>query len=177
MLTYVFWITAVFGIGGVLLAAPCYCLATGLRNGDRPGDAHVAAALVTGTRSAAVSCDGASPVIVVTVGNPSGTPVFAGLTARAAVLPAGLAGSHDVSVPWRTLRGKFRPGQYAVIGVAPAGGAAEFGVPVPARSRRYVLTVAVGQEAGRLRVHRLRLGAGGHAATGRRELFSSAPRP
>jgi hypothetical protein len=168
VLTYVFGIIVAAGV----LAALSYCLAAGARNGDRPGDALVTALLTQGARP-----DEARPLIVVTVRNPSGTPVFAGLTARAAVLPAGLAGVHDVSVPWRTLRGKFRPGQYAVIGVAPAGGAAEFGVPVPARSRRYVLTVAVGQEAGRLRVHRLRLGAGGHAATGRRELFSSAPRP
>jgi hypothetical protein len=168
VLTYVFGIIVAAGV----LAALSYCLAAGARNGDRPGDALVTALLTQGAQP-----DEARPLIVVTVRNPSGTPVFAGLTARAAVLPAGLAGSHDVSVPWRTLRGKFRPGQYAVIGVAPAGGAAEFAVPVPARSRRYVLTVAVGQEAGRLRVHRLRLGAGGHAATGRRELFSSAPRP
>ena len=177
MLTYVFWITAVFGIGGVLLAAPCYCLATGLRNGDRPGDAHVAAALVTGTRSAAVSCDGASPVIVVTVGNPSGTPVLAALNARRALVPALLTEPHDVGVPRWTGRRKFRPGRYETIGVAPPGGTAELAVPVAVRARRYVLTVAVGQEGGRLRVHRLRLGPVSSAAEGRRALFSSVPRP
>jgi hypothetical protein len=167
VLTYVFGIIVAAGV----LAALSYCLAAGARNGDRPGDALVTALLTPETQP-----DEARPLIVVTVRNPSGTPVFAALTARAALLPAGLAGSHDVSVPWRTLRGKFRPGQYATIGVAPAGGAAEFAVPVPARARRYVLTAAVGQEGGRLRVHRLRLGPAGYAAEGKRELFSSAPR-
>ena len=167
MLTYVFGIIATAGVFAALFC----CLAAGVRNGDRPGDALVTALLATGTQP-----DEARPVIIVTVRNPSGAPVVAGLSARAALLPAGLATSHDVSVPRWTSRAKFRPGRYATVGVAPAGGAAEFAVPVPARSRRYALTVAVGQEAGRLRVHRLRLGAGGHAATGRRELFSSAPR-
>ena len=166
MLTYVFGIIATAGVFAALF---CY-LAAGVRNGDRPGDALVTALLATGTQP-----DEARPLIIVTVRNPSGTPVFAGLTARAAVLPAGLAGSHDVSVPWRTLRGKFRPGQYATIGVAPAGGAAELAVPVPSRARRYVLTAAVGQDGGRLRVHRLRLGPVSYAAHGKLEIFSSFP--
>ncbi len=73
-----------------------------------------------------------------------------------------------------TSRGKFRPGRYATVGVAPAGGAAELAVPVPSRARRYVLTAAVGQEGGRLRVHRLRLGL---PVTRRREArFSLPPR-
>ena len=78
-------------------------------------------------------------------------------------------------MPRRTLRGKFRPGRYATVGVAPAGGAAELAVPVPARARRYVLTAAVGQEGGRLRVHRLRLGRPVTPAQGKLELFSSVP--
>ncbi len=41
MLTYVFGIIAVAGV----LAALYYCLAAGLRNGDRPGDARVTALL------------------------------------------------------------------------------------------------------------------------------------
>ncbi|HVT69036.1 MAG TPA: hypothetical protein VHF26_14895, partial [Trebonia sp.] len=52
-----------------------------------------------------------------------------------------------------------RPGGYACVGVVPAGGSAEFAVPLPVRARRCLLTVAVGQEGGRLRVHRLRLDA------------------
>ena len=99
--------------------------------------------------------------------NPSGAPVFAALSARAALLPAWLAGAHDVSVPRRTLRRRYRPGNYATVGIAPAGGAAEFAVPVPALARRYLLTAVVGQEGGRLRVHRLRLGPVSYVATGR----------
>ena len=168
MLTYVF---GIIGAAGVF-AGLFYCVAAGFRNGDRPGDALVTALLTTGAQP-----DEARPLIVVTVRNQSGTPVFAALTVRAALLPAGGAARHDVSVPRWTLRGKFRPGKFATVGVAPAGGAAEFAVPVPARARRYLLTAAVGQEGARLRVHRLRLGPVSSAAEGRRELFSSVPRP
>jgi hypothetical protein len=166
-------LTCLFGIiaAAGLIAALCWCLAVGLRNGDRPGDVLVTALLTSGTRAGE-----ARQVMVVTVRNPSGTPVFAALTAKTALLPAGLAGAHDVSVPRRTLRRKFRPGKYATVGVAPAGGAAEFAVPVPARARRYLLTAAIGQEGGRLRVHRLRLGPVSCLAEGRDELFSPAPR-
>jgi hypothetical protein len=60
----------------------------------------VAAVLTTGTQP-----DEARPLIVVSVHNPSGTPVFAALTARRALLPAGIvaAGRHELfsSVPPR----------------------------------------------------------------------------
>jgi hypothetical protein len=168
VLTYVFSIIAVAGV----LTALYYCLAAGLRNGDRPGDARVTALLATGAQP-----DERRPVIVVTVRNPSGTPVFAALRARAAVLPAGVVSGHDVSVPRWTLRGKFRPDRYPTVGVVPAAGAADLTVPVPARARRYVLTAAVGQEGARLRVHRLRLGPVSYAAGGRRELRSTVPLP
>ena len=164
--------TGVFGIiaAAGLIAFLCWFLywgaAAGLRSGDRPGDALVTALLATGSRPGE-----ARPLVVVTVRNPSGTPVLAALTARTALLPAWLAGSHDVSVPRRTLRRRFRPGNYATVGVAPAGGAAEFTVPVPARSRRYLLTAAVGQEGGRLRVHRLRLGPVSYVAAGRASIM------
>jgi hypothetical protein len=166
VLTYVFLIIATAGVFSVL----AYCLAAGLRNGDRPGDVKVTAVLTTGTQP-----DETRPLIVVSVRNPSGTPVFAALTARRALLPAGLASAHVVTVPRWTLRRKFRPQQYAAVGMAPAGGAAELAVPVVARSRRYLLTAVVGQEAGRLRVHRLRLGPVSHAVTGRHELFPTVP--
>jgi hypothetical protein len=39
-----------------------------------------------------------------------------------------------------------------------------------------VLTAAVGQEGGRLRVHRLRLGPVRHAGEGKLEILSPAPR-
>jgi hypothetical protein len=167
VLTYVFGIIAAAGVLAVLF----YCLAAGLRNGDRPGDALVTALLGTEAQP-----DEPRPLVIATVRNPSGTPVFAGLTARAALLPAGVAATHDVSVPRRTLRGKFSPERYATFGVVPAGGAAEFAVPVAARARRYVLTAAVGQEGGRLRVHRLRLGPARHAGEGKLEILSPAPR-
>jgi hypothetical protein len=164
--TYVFVIIATAGV----ITGLVYCMAAGLRNGDRAGDAKVTAVLTTGAQP-----DEARPVIVVRVRNPSGTPVFAALTARRALLPAGLASAQTVTVPRWTLRRKFRPQQYAAVGVAPAGGAAELAVPVRTRARRYLLTAVVGQEAGRLRVHRLRLGPVSHAAAGRHELSSSVP--
>ena len=152
-----------------MFAALYYCLAAGLRNGDRPGDAEITALLSTGTQP-----DEARPVIVVHVRNPSGTPVLVALSARRALLPAPLTEPRGVSVPWLTGRGKFRPGKYETIGVAPADGAAELAVPVAVRARRYVLTAAVGQEGGRLRVHRLRLGPVRYPAAGRDEHFPSA---
>lgn len=158
MLTYVLLITA------AITALTSWCLASGFRNGDRPGDARVRAWLVT-----AAQPDEQRPLVVAVVGNPAGTPAIAALGTRPAVLPAWLAGSRAVSVPRWTVRRKFQPGRYACVGVVPAGGSAEFAVPVPARARRYLLTVAVGQEGGRLRVHRLRL-EGAAARLGRDEV-------
>ena len=165
MLTHVFWIIAAAGV----LAALYYCLEAGLRDGDRPGDAKVTALLTTGTQP-----EEPRPVIVVTVRNPSGTPVLVALNARRALLPAPLTEPRGVSVPWLTGRGKFRPGKFETVGVAPAGGAAELAVPVAVRARRYVLTAAVGQEGSRLRVHRLRLGPSSCQGEGRDEFVSSA---
>ena len=152
-----------------MFAALYYCLAAGLRNGDRPGDAEITAMLSSGTQP-----DEARPVIAVHVRNPSGTHVLVALSARRALLPAPLTEPRGVSVPWLTRRGKFLPGKYETIGVAPADGAAELAVPVTVRARRYVLTAAVGQQGGRLRVHRLRLGPVSYPATGRDERFPSA---
>jgi hypothetical protein len=172
VLTYVFTISAAAG----LLAALSYCLEAGFRNGDRPGDARVTALPATGAQPGTalpgtVPPAGTSPLIVVTVRNPSGTPVLAALGARRAVLPALLADPRAVSVPRRTGRGRFRPGRFEAVGVVPAGGMAELAVPAPVpisgRARRYVLTVAVGQEGGRLRVHRLRLGPVSYTAEDR----------
>ena len=165
MLTHVFWIIA----AACVFAALYYCLAAGMRNGDRPGDAEITAML-----SSAMQPDEARPVIAVHVRNPSGTPVLVALSARRALLPAPLTEPRGVSVPWLTRRGKFLPGKYETIGVAPADGAAELAVPVTVRARRYVLTAAVGQQGGRLRVHRLRLGPVSYPAAGRDEHFPSA---
>jgi len=172
VLTYVFTISAPVG----LLAVLSWCLMIGLRNGDRPGDARVSALLATGTRPgtgvpSTVSPDAAGPLILVTVRNPSGTPVLAALSARRALLPSLPGEPRSVSVPWRTGRKRFLPGRFETVGVAPACGAAEFAVPAPVPitgpARRYVLTVAVGQEGRRLRVHRLRLGPVGYIVQGR----------
>ena len=162
MLTYVFGIIVAAG----MIASFSYCLTVGLRNGDCPGDARVTALLTTGTQP-----DEPRPLIVVTVRNPSGTPVLAALSARRALLPALLTEPRGVSVPRWTGRRKFRPGRYETVGVAPAGGAAELAVPVAVRARCYELTAAVGQEGGRLRVHRLRLGPLSYAADGRQMIM------
>jgi hypothetical protein len=152
-----------------MLAALYYLAVLGFRNGDRPGDALV----TTVPLADPVPLAGTAPAAVaVLVRNPTGTPVLVGLTARAAFLPAWLAMPHDVSVPRWTLRGKFDPERYECVGVVPAGGATEFAVPALARARRTVLTVAVGQEGGRLRVHRLRLGLVAQPAEGGNKLVS-----
>jgi hypothetical protein len=72
-------------------------VAAGLRAGDRPGDAAVAAVLVPGPR----------PAIIATVRNPGDVPVVAGLTVRRPLLPgwpgAGWPGAGlTVRVPRRT---------------------------------------------------------------------------
>jgi hypothetical protein len=183
VLTYVFLIIATAGV----FAALYYLMAEGFRNGDRPADAAVTAQLTTGPRPEEVRADEARPVIVVTVRNPAGTPVLVALRARRSLRPALLGEPHGVSVARLTGRRKFRPGAYPTVGVAPAGGRADFTVPVAVpvttgpvttgpvttgRARGYLLTAAVGQEGGRLRVHRLRLGSASHQAQGRDELFS-----
>ncbi len=149
MLIFVFAVIAAAGA----LAAVYRLAAAGFRNGDRPGDALVSAVLST-TGPATTGA---------VVRNPSGTPVLVGLTAGPARWPARLASPHAVSVPRWTLRGKFDPARYECVAVVPAGGAAEFAVPPCAA----VLVVAVGQEGGRLRVHRLRLPPPGYLAEGR----------
>ena len=156
-MTCLFWIIAsVIVIGGL-----SYYGVAGFRNGDRPADALVRAEVRAGA--------GGSPVLVVTIRNPPGTPVLAALRARPALLPAWLADPHDVGVPRWTVRRTFRASAYGLVGVVPGDGAAEFPVPAAARRvRGWQLTVAVGQEGRRLRVHRLRV-AGTPGVPGRRE--------
>jgi hypothetical protein len=167
VLTIVFVIFAAAGV----FAGLYYLGVAGARAGDRPGDALVATLLTVAEHP-----EGSGSLIVATVRNPSGTPVFAALRARRDRIPAWLAEPHDVSVPVRTLRPKFRPSRYGCVGIVPAGGEARLALPAPARARRYQLTVAIGQEGGRLRVHRLRLGPAGSAAAGRGELSPAVPR-
>jgi hypothetical protein len=168
VLTFVFSIIAAAGV----FAGLYYLGVAASRNGDRPGDALVTALVTTGAHP-----EGARPLVVATVANPSGIPVLAALTTRRDRMPALLADPHVVGVPRLTLRRKFRPDRYESVGVVPAGGTAELTVPAPVPARRYVLTVAVGQEGARLRVHRLRIAAVSRAAEGRGKLFSPIPHP
>jgi hypothetical protein len=162
VLSYLFWIISVTGT-----LAGLYCLAAaGFRNGDRPGDARVTALLTElGTE------DGMRPLVVATVRNPSGTPVLAALRVRRALLPCWLAGPYEVSAPRLTAGRRFRPGRFATVGVVAAAGAGELAVPVPPHARRCLLIVAVGQEGGRLREHRLRLGPVCYTSAGRDDLI------
>jgi len=134
----------------VLIVVPSWCLARGLRNGDRPADATVRAVL----RDAGQP-DEPRPVILAAIGNPSATPVLAGLEARKARTPYRLSGGLNVTVPHRTGRRKFRPSAYATVGIVPGGTTVSFTVPVRGSARRYLLTAAVGQAGGRLRLYRL----------------------
>jgi hypothetical protein len=95
-------------------------VAAGLRAGDRPGDAAVAAVLVPGPR----------PAIIATVRNPGDVPVVAGLTVRRPLLPgwpgAGWPGAGlTVRVPRRTT---LRVISVPVV----SGGPARAGRPAPA---------------------------------------------
>jgi hypothetical protein len=156
----------------ILLGAVGLLAAAGLRNGDRPGDARVSARSRPGGR------DGEpGPVLSAVVRNPSGAVVLAGLRARRAWLPAGLAGPQSAGAPLLTRRRAFRPGRLGAVGAVPAGGAAELTVPAPPRGRRWLLTVIVGQQGGRLRVYRLRVDSRGGLAPRRDALSSRSTLP
>jgi hypothetical protein len=143
----------------VVIVAPSWCLARGLRNGDRPADATVTAMV----RDAGQP-EEPRPVILAAIGNPSATPVLAGLEARKARTPPRLSGTLNVTVPHRTARRKFRPGAYATVGIVPGKTTVRFAVPVRGPARRYLLTAAVGQAGGRLRLYHLHVAAAGRAA-------------
>jgi hypothetical protein len=153
--------------GGIVVLALLFaCAAKGVRDGDRPADALVSAVLRHARQP-----DERRPVIVATVVDPSGRPVLAGLSARPSGLPAWLAVvGHPltVTVPRRTARAKFRPGGYATVGIVPASATIRFLVPVDRAAGRYVLSAALGQGPGRLRLHRLRVP--GAPVTSRAEL-------
>jgi hypothetical protein len=146
------------------VAAPavvCWLVRTGFRNGDRPGDARVRAALHGSGQP-----DEERPVAVVTVRNRGGAPVLAAVGVRRALFPGWLTGTVSVVVPRRTTRRAFRPDGYPTVGVVDGGAAEELIAPVPPAARHYLLTVLVGQREGRLRAYRLRLAAA--PARGRR---------
>jgi hypothetical protein len=138
-------------IGAVAFAAVCWWAREGFRNGDRPDDAPVLAAL----RSS---------------GQP-GEERPAAVAVRRALLPGWLAGALASAVPRRTARRAYRPGVFPTVAVVAGGQSAELSAPVPVAAPRYLVMVLVGQAGGRLRVHRLRIGAaavdagwGGHGA-------------
>jgi hypothetical protein len=155
-----------FAAGAAVLIALFYCARKGLRDGDRPEDATVNALLRDSGQP-----DESRPVIIATVVNPSGAPMLAGLSSRPgrperppwlSSWLARVADPRSVTVPYRTARAKFRADGYDTVGIVPAAGTVRFPVSVGRAARCYVLTVAIGQPAGRLRVHRLRV-AGGRA--------------
>jgi hypothetical protein len=144
-------------VGAVAFAAVCWCALAGFRNGNRPDDAPVRAAL----RSSGQPGE-QRPVAVVALGNVSGTPVLAAVAVRRALLPGWLSeavGAIGTAVPRRTSRRAYRPSGFPTVAVVPGGQYAELSAPVPAIARRYLIVVLVGQAGGRLLVHRMRIGA------------------
>jgi hypothetical protein len=139
-------------IGALVLAAACWAALEGFRNGDRPDDAQVRAAL----RSSGQPGE-ERPVAVVAVRNPGSTPVLAAVAARRALLPGWLGGAVSRAAPRRTARRAYRPDGFPTVAVVAGGQRAELSAPVPRVVRRYLVTVLVGQAGGRLRVHRLRI--------------------
>lgn len=148
----------------VVSASVAWYAKEGFRNGDRPDDALVRAALRPSGQPGEPR-----PVAVVTVRNLEGAPVLAALGVRRAVLPGWLAGTLTVGVARRTARRSFLADGFPAVGVVPGGSWAELAAPVPAAARGYLLTVVVGQRNGRLRVHRLRLDASAARRLGQRD--------
>jgi hypothetical protein len=141
-------------VGAAAFAALFWYGREGFRNGDRPDDALVRAAL----RSSGQPGE-ERPVAIVDVRNPGGTPVLAAVAVRRALLPGWLAGAAGSTVPRRTARRAYRPVGFPTVAVVAGGQRAELSAPVSAAARRYLITVLVGQAGGRLRVHRLRIEA------------------
>jgi drug/metabolite transporter (DMT)-like permease len=144
-------------VGVVAFAGVYWFAREGFRNGDRPDDAPVRAAL----RSSGQPGE-ERPVALVEVGNPGPTPVLAAVTVRRALLPswlAGLLGADGSAVARRTARRAYRPDGFPTVAVVAGRNWAELAAPVPAVARRYLVLVLVGEADGRLRSHRLRIDA------------------
>jgi len=162
---------------------------SGFRNGDLAGDARLTALLRTAGLPGETAPSGRGrPEVVACVRNPSGTPLLVALRVRRTLVPSLVTDPHTVTVPRWTARRRFQVGEYGTVGVVPDGGTARLVLRVPVSARHYVpvsaqhyvpvsaqhylVTVIVGQAGGRLRVHRLRVGAAGSAAEGRDAAFS-----
>jgi hypothetical protein len=155
------------------LAGGHWWVMSGFWNGDRVGDARVTALLRTaGLPGDAAPSGQGRPEVVACVRNPSDTPLLVALRVRRTLLPSLLADPHTVTVPRWTARRRFQAGEYGTVGVVPDGGTARLVMRVPVSARHCLVTVIVGQAGGRLRVHRLRVGAAGSAAEGRDEASS-----
>jgi hypothetical protein len=141
-------------VGAVAFAGLFWYGLEGFRNGDRPDDAPVRAAL----RSSGQPGE-ERPVAVVAVGNPGAAPVLAAVAVRRALLPGWLGGAVGIAVPRRTARRGYRAGGFPTVAVVAGGQCAELSAPVLAAASRYLIMVLVGQAGGRLRVHRLRIEA------------------
>ena len=139
-------------VGAVAFAGVCWFARAGFRNGDRPLDAPVQAALRSSGQA-----DEERPVAVVAVRNPARAPLLVAVAVRPARLPARLAGAVSIAVPRRTTRRRYQPGGFPTVAVVDGGQRAELQAPVPAAARRYLVTVLIGQAGARLRVHRLRI--------------------
>jgi len=139
-------------VGAGVFAAAFWFLGAGVRYGDRPEDTRVRAVLRPSGQPGEDR-----PVAVVTVGNRGAAPVLVAVTVRRALLPGWLTEPVNVSVPRRTARRAFRPDAYPTVGVVAGRERADLAAPVPARARRYLVTILVGQAGGRLRVHQLRM--------------------
>jgi hypothetical protein len=141
-------------VAAAVFSGLCWCAVAGFRNGDRPEDSLVRAAL----RSSGQFGE-ERPVAIVAVLNPDAIPVLVAVAVRRALLPGPLAGAVSIAVPRRTARRAYRPGGFPTVAVVAGGQCTELAAPVTAAARRYLVTVLVGQAGGRLRVHRLRIEA------------------
>jgi hypothetical protein len=132
----------------VVMFAGAYSLfVIGIRNGDRIGDATVAAA----------HPDDHGRGISFTLHNPAAQPVLIGASLRHPRLRLLGQAGRSVTAPRRTLRGKLLARQHTVVWAIPAGQTQTVIVPFSrAPGRRAELVVAIGQPD-RLRVMRQRV--------------------
>jgi hypothetical protein len=151
----VVWTVACLAATAMVIAGGILVMNAGIRAGDQPGDATVAAA--AGTVPAP---DGPQRVVLATIRNPGQAPVLAGLTAYPSRLPGWLSAGMDVTVPHRTARRRYGPGTQQTVGVVGPGETACWPVPMPARGRTCHLVAVIGQSGARLRVIRLRVEPG-----------------
>jgi hypothetical protein len=134
-------IILIAGLVTLTLSGAALLLATGLRNGDRPGDARVTAVTVTGYP------DEGTAEVTVAIANPGGTPVLIGLSPSRASWPA--RGTRT-TVPFRTTRRRYRADRQTAVGAVPPRSVTRLSVLIPIR--RCGLAAVIGQPDGRLRV-------------------------